>query len=79
MKQAMDILEECYSNDKRKIYHSQKFARFSIILYEEYNCADYLKKAREWLIEMTSSGVSHSFTTKQLIEKLTNILSLIQK
>lgn len=79
MKQAMDILEECYSNDKRKIYHSQKFARFSIILYEEYNCTDYLKKAREWLIEMTSSGVSHSFTTKQLIEKLTNILSLIQK
>lgn len=77
MKQAMDILEQCYFNDKRKIYHAQKFADFAIIMHNEYNCNDYLQKAHDWLVEMTQERNMDTKRTIRLKENLTSILSKI--
>lgn len=75
MKQAMKVLEQCYHNDKRKIYHAQKFAEFAITMHNSYGCSDYLKKAQDWLIEMTQERVIESKNTVKLKEELANILS----
>lgn len=75
MIQAMSMLEECYNNDKRKLYHAQKYAQFAIIMFESYGQDNYLPKAQMWLLEMIESGASESYKTKGLLEKITNILS----
>jgi tetratricopeptide (TPR) repeat protein len=75
MVQAMSMLEECYNNDKRKLYHAQKYAEFAIIMFENYGNDNYLSKAQVWLLEMIDSGASESYKTKNLLEKITNILS----
>ena len=49
MKEAMGILQECYSNDKRKVYHAQKFAEFALLLASDYLVHDYLNEAYNWL------------------------------
>ena len=71
----MSMLEECYNNDKRKLYHAQKYAQFAIIMFESYGQDNYLPKAQMWLLEMIESGASESYKTKGLLEKITNILS----
>ena len=74
MKKAMGILEECYLNDKRKLYHAQKYAEFSIIMAKKYDCNDYLERAREWLVQMTDDTPDSS-KTKRLKEQLASLLS----
>ncbi len=76
MNQAMQILEKCYSNDKRKLYHAQKFAEFAIILCDEYAITDYLEKAQAWLQEMIEAGGNEaSPRTKTLVSRLSQHLS----
>lgn len=76
LKKSMVILEECYANDKRKLYHAQKYAEFAIILSREYDCNDYLEKAVDWLMQMTRDDVPDSLKTKRLKEKLSGLLSI---
>ena len=75
MKKAIGILEECYLNDKRKLYHAQKYAEFSVILAKEYCCNDYLEMARDWLELMMGDDIPVSPKTKTLKEQLANLLS----
>lgn len=73
MRQAMDKLRSCYIDDKRKIYHAQKFAEFAIYFYEELNCTDYLQDAWDWLVEMTEPDSNVTRKTKRLKTKISNI------
>lgn len=75
MKKAMEILEQCYKDDKRKIYHAQKFAEFSMVLARDFDCCDYLKIAREWLKEIIEEEQG-SRRTKYLLEKVSNMAAM---
>ena len=77
MKQAMQILEQCYENDKRKLYHAQKYSEFALILSEQYEIDDYLEMALKWLVEMTENDQIESPRSRRLKEKLSNRLSRI--
>ena len=50
--EAIDILEKCYSHDKRKIYHANKFAEFAIDVANSDSNYDYIEKAIKWLMEI---------------------------
>lgn len=77
MKQAMQILEQCYEDDKRKLYHAQKYSEFALILSDQYEIDDYLEMALKWLVEMTENDQSESPRSRRLKEKLRNRLSRI--
>ncbi len=52
--ESMDILKECYHNDRRKWNHATRFADQAVRYYHKYKDAkarDYLHTAEEWLIE----------------------------
>lgn len=53
---AMIILENCYQNDTRKIYHAQKFAEFATFLRDECGDARYIETAKSWLNDITKDG-----------------------
>ena len=75
MHKAMGILKSCYLDDKRKLYHAQKFAEFSLYFYTKYKCTDYLLEAKNWLNEVSMTSDYTSRHTGKLIEQLTSILS----
>ena len=77
MHKAMSILKDCYLDDKRKLYHAQKFAEFAIYFSEKIRCHDYLFDAKTWLNEVATSSEYISKYTKRLIEKITLLLSRI--
>ena len=66
MDEAMRILEECYINDKRKVYHAQKYAEFSIFFYKEYKIDSYITKANKWISEIKSSTQKTLYLKKNL-------------
>lgn len=70
---AMKILEDCYNNDKRKIYHAQKFAEYAEFLYLQYDDSDYTEKAYQWLTEIVNSENFASYKTKKLLRRLMRI------
>lgn len=73
MRMAMETLRQCYADDKRKVYHAQKFSEFAIYFYERLKCVDYLEDAWNWLVEMTTQGESSSRYTNRLKAKLSAI------
>lgn len=74
MSEAMDTLCRCYFNDKRKVYHAQKFAEFAVYLAKERkNCA-YLSQAKEWLNDIITSDESTSYRTKCWLQEVNNLL-----
>lgn len=61
LRQSMDILEECYADDKRKTYHAITFASQALSYYQSYpdsQGVEYLQTAQDWLKEeiKTSHG-----------------------
>lgn len=48
--EAIQILEQCYNNDKKKRYHASVYSKIAIFLYENFNNSDYLKQAYHWLL-----------------------------
>ncbi len=78
MHKAMEILKQCYLDDKRKLYHAQKFAEFAIFFYTQYHYSDYLNDSKNWLLEVSESNEYTSNRTKKLIDKITTILSHLQ-
>ncbi len=73
LKEAMSILQDCYKNDKRKVYHAQKFAEFALNLKRHHNCADYIYEATNWLSEIANEqGENITKKTKDLLFKLKN-------
>ncbi len=77
MRFAMETLRICYNDDKRKIYHAQKFSEFAIYFYEKHKCADYLEEAQHWLFEMSNQSEGVSRYTNKLKEKLSSIISTL--
>jgi hypothetical protein len=73
MHYAMKILRSCYLDDKRKIYHAQKFAEFSIYFYEKLNVNDYVSDALKWLLETIQDLPVVKTQTAKLIERLRSI------
>ena len=72
---SMDILENCYNNDKRKIYHAQKFAEFSLYLYKRYRETGFLCKADKWLREVINGDNSPSRLTRNLYAQINTIVA----
>lgn len=78
---ALKNLEQCYSSDKRKVYHAQKYSEFVLYLEEDYgnsteiNIAHFLTQASDWIDEIIKDGSSNSRRTLQLKEKLKKVLS----
>lgn len=71
---SMLILESCYNNDKRKIYHAQKFAEFASFLYEHMGNENYIFKAHKWLREVIDSDSSPSRLTRKLFDCINSIM-----
>ncbi len=56
---SMQILKECYHQDKRKLYHAKKFAEQSIEYYDKYadnSAQEYLREAKKWIEEELKSN-----------------------
>lgn len=70
MSDAMIILENCYKNDKRKVYHAQKYAEFALFFYREYQKDTYIAKAKTWLAEIIDQKDSLSPRTCSLQREL---------
>jgi hypothetical protein len=54
LKRSMDILAECYRDDKRKGYHALTFADQAVQysqVYRNQTARHYLETARTWLLE----------------------------
>ena len=77
MKKAMEILKQCYADDKRKIYHAQKFAEFALVLHSDYDCNEFLEDARIWLYEIVSEDQFISRRTQKLREQISSALSTV--
>lgn len=75
MDEAMKILENCYNNDKRKVYHAQKYAEFALIFYNEFLNNKYIFKANQWLSEIINKKESLSQRTIRLKRDLDMIAS----
>lgn len=73
LKDAMEILKKCYNNDKRKVYHAQKFAEFALILKRLHNCSDYIDEAINWIHEIVNEqGDNITKKNRDLLCKLNN-------
>lgn len=75
MEKAMDTLKMCYMDDKRKIYHAQKFAEFAIYFHNKYDRNDYLENAWQWISEIIQEDSSPSPRTLRIRDKLMSIKS----
>lgn len=73
MREAMDILEKCYKNDKRKIYHAQRYAEFALHLFKEIGEKKYISQAKQWIGEVIANGDSVSKVTKRYQNDLNRI------
>lgn len=55
---AMNLLRECYLSDRRRSLHAFSFSRKSLLYYRVFGDkqgADYLKQAREWLLQVQAA------------------------
>ncbi|UYO62189.1 SIR2 family protein [Acetobacterium wieringae] len=75
-KEAIEILENCYSNDKRKVYHANRFAEFAIEIAKLDNDYQYIEKAITWLNEIVDKGEVISGYTKKYLFELNEIWRL---
>ena len=66
--QAMSILEECYSSDKRKEYHIKQYKDFAIFLFRQYGDNTFIDYAYRWVSEYYSSDTTNIKAKKWLDE-----------
>lgn len=74
---AMGILNECFENDNRKLFHAQKFAEFAIDLYKKYDIADYIEMANRWMQDMTSDDEYESPKSRRLRKETERIMNVV--
>lgn len=72
-KEAIEILEKCYYNDKRKVYHANRFAEFAIDIANLDNDYQYIERAITWLKELVDQGEVLSRYTKKYLLQLNDI------
>lgn len=70
---AMNILDECYKSDKRKVYHAQKYAEFALLFFEKYSDNMYIEQAFSWIEELIKKEESMSKKTINLYDKLKSV------
>ncbi|MGP1459674.1 MAG: hypothetical protein ACTTKL_10255 [Treponema sp.] len=70
----MEILKRCYYNDKRKSYHANRFAEFSIIIFEKYHNYKYIEEAKKWIDEIITDGAITNRYTKTYKKQLEEII-----
>lgn len=70
---AMDILRQCHDNDKRKLYHAQKYAEFALYFANNYGFYDYLDVAKKWLQEFANKNSRYGI--RKLIHEVDVALS----
>lgn len=70
---AMNILKECYSNDKRKSYHANKFAEFAIEISKIDSNYEYIEQALIWLGEIVCKDEGTSRYTRHNLAELNKI------
>lgn len=76
MHRAMAILQDCFSDDKRKIYHAIKYADFAEFFYLKYGCSDYLKDAQTRLVSVSeSSEYTPTIRLNQRIKSISRLLT----
>ena len=68
-KEAMQILQKCYTNDRRKAQHVVAFAKFAIIM-SDHGHDEYLQLAYSWLVEEFEEG--HKTQLKNTISRKIN-------
>jgi len=76
LNQGMDILSQCYTQDKRKTCHALTFADHAIQYWNIYadNVAfKYLETAKNWL-EEEQKNAPWSVSVKRLLTDVSNIL-----
>ncbi|WP_455031556.1 SIR2 family protein [Oribacterium sp.] len=76
--EAMDTLRKCFSSDKRKVYHAQKFAEFAVYLAKNWRDSSYLEEAEKWLVQLIGTQESTSSFTKYLLRQVHSELSKIK-
>lgn len=77
--EAINILSECYKNDKRKTYHANRFAEFAIDIYEMDGDSQYIEQANKWIDEVLEKNDSILYDTKKYKKRLTEIISCLQE
>ena len=76
LNQSMEILSQCYTQDKRKTYHALTFADHAMQYWNVYanNVAfKYLETAKNWL-EEERKNTPWSFKVKRLLTQVSNML-----
>lgn len=69
--ESLDIIEDCYKNDRRKSYHARVFGELVLKLYKIYGfevSEKYLVKAYEWL-DVERLNPDHCYNTRQDIKR----------
>lgn len=72
--EAMKILEKCYYNDKRKVYHANRFAEFAILIAKIDYDFSYIYQAKAWIDEMMAKGDGISRYTKKYEKELEKMI-----
>ncbi len=76
LQKSMDILANCYHDDKRKTYHALTFADQSLKYYAAYQdeqSIGYLKTAQTWLKEVVARSPWHK-NARRLLSDVTKII-----
>jgi len=66
---SMDILKDCYKNDRRKTYHATTFADQAVQYWEVYpgeRAKGYLLTAEQWLLDEAKNSPWHRYVNYQL-------------
>lgn len=66
MHMAMALLEECYRDDKRKVYHAIEYARFAVYLYDNFSDEKYIKQGKKWLQEIIDREEASKIVKKEM-------------
>lgn len=79
MDRSMEILRNCYKNDKRRTFHAITFANQAIKYSNKYatlTARGYLQTSKEWLEEERKSS-TWKYEISSLLEKVKNQLSIV--
>ena len=66
MHMAMALLEECYRDDKRKVYHAIEYARFAVYLYDNFSDEEYINQGKRWLQEIIDREEASEVVKKEM-------------
>lgn len=78
---SMTILHNCFTDDKRKVFHATTYAEQALLYYRKYNnekAVDYLKQSEEWLVGELKEN-SWAYNLNDLLKKTRNALKIAEQ